>query len=133
MKFFIDNIWLIGLILVSGGILVVPVLQRRGAKVSLHQATQLMNQSKATVLDVRQDAEFAAGHINGAKHIPLADLANRLKELEKQKAHPVVVVCASGARSATAVAMLTKFGFVNAVSMEGGMSAWQAQGLPVIK
>lgn len=133
MKFIIDNIFLIALVLVSGGALLIPSLQRRGAKVSLLQATQLMNQNKSTVIDVRDIAEFEVGHIKSAKNIPLNDLSNRMTELEKQKANPVIVVCASGTRSATAVAMLTRAGFTQAVSMDGGMSAWQAQGLPVVK
>jgi rhodanese-related sulfurtransferase len=133
VKFIIDNIFLIALVLVSGGALLIPSLQRRGAKVSLLQATQLMNQNKSNVIDVRDIAEFEVGHIKSAKNIPLNDLSNRMTELEKQKANPVIVVCASGTRSATAVAMLTRAGFTQAVSMDGGMSAWQAQGLPVVK
>ncbi|TDK65865.1 rhodanese-like domain-containing protein [Sapientia aquatica] len=133
MKFIIDNIFLIALVLVSGGALLIPSLQRRGAKVSLLQATQLMNQNKSNVIDVRDIAEFEVGHIKSAKNIPLNDLSNRMTELEKQKANPVIVVCASGTRSATAVAMLTRAGFTQVVSMDGGMSAWQAQGLPVVK
>ena len=113
--------------------MLIPALQRRGAKVSLLQATQLMNQNKSTVVDVRTAEEFAAGHIKNAKNIPLSDLANRLKELEKQKPHPVIAVCASGTRSATATVMLNRAGFVNVVSLDGGMSAWQGQGLPVVK
>ncbi|WP_105530805.1 rhodanese-like domain-containing protein [Solimicrobium silvestre] len=133
MKFIIDNIWLIGLILISGGALLVPVLQRRGAKVSLLQATQLMNQSKCVVLDVREAAEFEAGHIKSAKNIPLSDLSKRLGELEKQKSHAVITVCAKGTRSATAAAMLNRAAFTNVVSLDGGMAAWQEQGLPVVK
>lgn len=133
MKFIIDNIILIGLILVSGGALLVPVLQRRGAKASLLQATQLMNQNKSTVLDVRDVAEFELGHIKSAKNIPLAELSQRIAELEKQKPHPILTVCASGTRSATATALLSRAGFVNVVSLDGGMAAWQTQGLPVVK
>ena len=132
MKFILDNIWLISLILISGGALLIPVLQRSGAKVSLLQATQLMNQSRCTILDVRDTTEFAAGHINNAKNIPVAELSKRIAELEKQKAHTVLTVCASGTRSATASAVLTRAGFANVVSLDGGMSAWQAQGLPVV-
>ena len=133
VKFIIDNSWLIGLILISGGALLVPVLQRSGAKVSLLQATQLMNQSRCTILDVREATDFAAGHIRHAKNIPVSELLKRITELEKQKAHTVLTVCASGTRSATASAILTRAGFANVVSVEGGMLAWQTQGLPVVK
>jgi rhodanese-related sulfurtransferase len=85
------------------------------------------------VLDVRGVSEFESGHIQGAKNVPLTELTGRLKELEKQKPHPIVVVCASGTRSSAAVATLTKSGFMGAVSLDGGISAWQSQGLPVVK
>jgi rhodanese-related sulfurtransferase len=133
VKFIIDNIWLIVLVVISGGALLIPVLQRTGAKVSVLQATQLMNQGKCTVLDVRDPAEFEAGHIKNSKNIPLSELSKRLTELEKQKNQSVIAVCASGKRSATAVAMLTRSAFTQAVSLDGGMAAWQEQGLPTVK
>ena len=71
MKFFIDNIWLVALALLSGGALLLPTLQRGGSRVSLLQATQLLNQGKSVVLDIRSPEDFAAGHIRDARHIPL--------------------------------------------------------------
>ena len=133
MKFIIDNIWLLVLVVGSGLALLVPALQRSGAKVSALQATQLMNQGKCTVLDVRTPDEYAAGHIKNAKNIPLAELSERLAELEKQKSNSVITVCASGKRSATAVAMLSRAAFTQAVSLDGGMAAWAEQGLPTVK
>ena len=133
VKFIIDNIWLLAMALISGGMLLIPALQRSGAKVSVLQATQLMNQGKCTVLDVRDAAEFEAGHIKTAKNIPLAELSKRIAELEKQKNQSVIAVCASGRRSATASAMLARAAFAQVVSLEGGMTAWQEQGLPTVK
>jgi predicted sulfurtransferase len=85
VKFLIDNIWLIALALVSGGALLLPTLQRGGARVSLLQATQMLNQGKSVVLDIRDQADFAAGHIRDARHIPLKELKSRISELEKFK------------------------------------------------
>ena len=133
MKFFIDNILLFALILISGGMLLWPLLQRRGAKVSILQATQLFNQGKTLLLDVRDEAEFAAGHMRDAKHIPLKQLPTRLAEIDKFKAKTVIVVCATGVRSSTASGMLKKAGFADVFSLDGGMTAWQAQGLPTVK
>ncbi|MFZ6672793.1 rhodanese-like domain-containing protein [Undibacterium sp. Xuan67W] len=133
MKFFIDNIWIIGLALVSGGALLFPALQRRGAKVTQLQATQLINQGKTVVLDVRDAAEFATGHLQNAKNIPLAELPNRLKELEKSKSATIITVCERGIRSATATGVLNKAGFEQVVSLEGGVAAWKSQGLPTVK
>lgn len=133
MKFILDNLLLIGLILVSGGWLLIPAITRSGAKVSLVQATQLMNQNRCTIVDVRDETDFAAGHIKNAKNIPISELPKRISELEKQKAQTVLTVCASGMRSARASAVLTNAGFANVVSIDGGMAAWQNQGLPVVK
>lgn len=133
MKFLIDNIWLIALALLSGGALVWPNLQRRGEKVSTLQATQLMNQGKAVIVDVRDSAGFATGHVRDAKNIPLKELPNRVAELEKFKSKTVIVVCQSGMQSAKATSILKKAGFNEVVSLTGGLAAWQAQGLPVAK
>jgi len=133
VKFIIDNIFLIGIALISGGALFFPMLQRRGAKVTQLQATQYINQGKTLLLDVRNAEEFAAGHLPNAKHIPLPDLANRLKEIEKSKNQVVITVCASGVRSASAASVLAKAGFTQVFSLEGGTNAWREQGLPITK
>ncbi|MDR3479136.1 MAG: rhodanese-like domain-containing protein [Burkholderiaceae bacterium] len=136
MKFFIDNIsnvWLLAIVLVSGGMLLWPILQRRGAKVSILQATQLFNQGKTLLLDVREEAEFAAGHVRDAKNIPLKQLPTRLGEIDKFKDKTVIAVCATGVRSASASGLLKKSGFADVYSLDGGMTAWQSQGLPTVK
>ncbi|MFZ6687311.1 rhodanese-like domain-containing protein [Undibacterium sp. SXout11W] len=133
MKFILDNIFLIGIALISGGALLFPMLQRRGAKVSQFQATQFMNQGKTLVLDVRNAEEFAAGHLPNAKNIPLADLSSRIKEIEKSKNTVVITVCAQGVRSANAAALLSKAGFAQVFSLEGGTEAWKTQGMPIVK
>jgi rhodanese-related sulfurtransferase len=133
VKFILENIILFALLIVSGGALLLPGLLRRGSKVSVLQATQTINQGKALILDVREPDEFAAGHLRDAKNISRKTLASKLDELEKFKNRPIIVVCASGTRSASATAQLKKAGFSEAVSLDGGMTAWQAQGLPTVK
>ena len=133
VKFFLENIWLIGIALLSGGALLWPNLQRRGDKVSILQATQLINQGKSVIVDVRDPAAFATGHLRDAKNIPLKELSNRLGDLEKFKSKSVIVVCQNGVQSAKAAAQLKKAGFAQAVSLDGGIAAWQAQGMPVAK
>lgn len=130
MNFFTDNLYIIVIALVSGGALLLPIVQRRGARVSQLQATQLMNQAKTLVLDVRTPEEFATGHLQNAKNIPVKELESRLKEIEKSKNQAVIAVCESGIRSSSAVAILKKAGFDQAVSLEGGIAAWKSQGMP---
>lgn len=133
MKFIIDHIFTVALVLISGGFLLLPALQPRGKRASALQVTQIINRGKSTVVDVRTAEEFAAGHLRDAKNIPLADLATRIGELEKSKGRSVVVVCQTGARSDKAVRQLAAAGFDDVVSLDGGLTAWQAAGLPVAK
>jgi rhodanese-related sulfurtransferase len=133
VKFIIDHIFTVALVVISGGFLLWPALQPRGKRASALQVTQLMNRGKTTVVDVRTPEEFAKGHLRDAKNIPLADLAARIGELDKAKARSVVVVCQTGARSDKAARQLAAAGFDDVVSLDGGLAGWQAAGLPVAK
>ena len=81
------------------------------------------------LLDVREDDEWAAGHIDGAHHIPLGGLSARLGELPKGQT--IVAVCRSGGRSEAAVRGLRKLGY-EAENLEGGVSAWDRAKLPLV-
>ena len=83
----------------------------------------------AILVDVREPAEWAAGHAEGARHIPLAQLGQRQRELPVGR--PVITVCRSGARSARAATLLAGQGG-DASNLDGGMRAWAAAGLPVV-
>ena len=96
------------------------------------KATRLYNED-ALILDVREDKEFAAGHIPRAKHIPLGKLATRIQELDKHKAKPILVTCRSGQRSARACGILKKAGFTTVYNQAGGIIAWERANLPVTK
>jgi rhodanese-related sulfurtransferase len=133
VKFILDHIFTVAIVVLSGGALLWPALQPRGRRATALQVTQLLNRGKTTLVDVRGADEFAAGHLRDAKNIPLADLASRIGELEKSKNRTVVVVCESGARSDKAVRQLAAAGFEDVVSLEGGLTAWRAAGLPVAK
>ena len=97
------------------------------------QATQMMNSGKIALVDVRDSTQFAAGHVRDAKNIPLKDLAQRAGELDKFKAKPVIAMCQSGIQSSQATTQLQKAGFTEVYSLDGGLAAWRAQGLPVVK
>lgn len=81
------------------------------------------------VLDVREDDEWAAGHIQGAVHVPLAGVPVHLGELPE--AEPLIVICRSGGRSAQATAYLLGQG-IEAVNLDGGMRAWAQAGRPMV-
>ena len=134
-KFVQDNIFLIAIAFVSGGMLLWPAARRSagGPAVDTLGATLLINKDDALVLDVRQPAEVAAGKIVNSKNIPLGDLDARVKDIEKWKSKPVIVVCASGNRSSSAVGVLKKHGFEKVFNLSGGFGAWRQAGLPVEK
>jgi rhodanese-related sulfurtransferase len=108
----------------------------RGARaggLTASEAVMLMNREKAVVIDVCEAAEFANGHVVGAKNIPLSQLEAKLAGTVKNKATPLVMVCASGMRSNRAVSIATKLGYEKALSLSGGMGAWREASLPVEK
>ena len=134
MTFVQNNFALILVALISGGMLLWPLLSRRAAgEVGTLAAVQLINHQDALVLDVREDIEYDAGHIANARHIPVGKLEGRLQELEKFKSKPIVVVCRSGMRSNRACSVLRKHGFADVHNLEGGINAWQQASLPVAK
>ena len=133
MSFVTDNWYWIVTAAASGGMLLWQQLQNSGAGVSPTEAVQLINREKAQVIDVCSSDEFKAGHLVGAKNIPLPELAAGAKGLPGNKTTPLVVVCASGARSGKAVSQLKEMGYENAQSLRGGLAAWRAANLPVEK
>ena len=82
------------------------------------------------LLDVRNADEWEAGHAPGAQWVPLGDLESARFQIPINR--KIVCVCRSGARSAKATAQLAQWGF-DAANMVGGMKAWAAQGLPVVR
>jgi len=130
------NMVLFGLAITSGGMLLFPLFtrgMRPGAEVGPTEAVTLINRKDAVVLDVRDESEFAGGHINNARHVPEKQLADRMKELEKLKTKSVIVSCATGRRSAAVADTLRKQGFADVVALRGGIGAWRQAGMPLEK
>ena len=94
---------------------------------------QRINREKAVVIDVREPAEFAAGHITNAKNVPLAQFEERLPQVVKNKALPVILVCATSPRAVRAQVLARKLGYDQAEALAGGLQAWRTAGLPVVK
>ena len=134
MKFILDNWMIMSVALASGAMLVWPVLKgATGGSLTAAGAVQLINREKAVVIDVCEANEFAAGHVGGAKNIPLNQLEEKLPGLVKNKALPLILVCRSGARSNRALGIAKKLGYEQAQSLAGGLGAWKSANLPVEK
>jgi len=132
LDFVLQNWYLLVAALVSGGLLVWPMLVQGGsqARVSPADAVNLINREKAVLIDISEPAQYAAAHALGSKNVPLKSIEGS-RDLPKNKALPVVVVCPTGSRAPQAIAALRKAGFENTRVLAGGLAAWRAANLPV--
>lgn len=131
------NHWelVLALIIILGLLLGGPWLNgaRGYLNITPTSATTLINHEDALVIDVREDQEFRDGHIINALHIPTGEVPIRLKELEKYRQRPIILVCRSGNRSGRSAAFLHQQGFTLLYNLEGGIIAWQNANLPVVR
>ena len=135
VQFLQNNFAIVMLVLVSGLMLLWPIIGRRMSgvrEVGAMEATQLINHQNAVVLDVREDSEFYAGHVPHSVHVPLGQLAKHA-ELEKYKNRPVIAICRSGMRSGRACSVLRKNGFEQVYNLTGGITAWERANMPMEK
>ena len=135
-EFILQNLALVAIFVASGLMLVWPEIARLSggsAEIGTFEATRLMNQGGTLVLDVRDAKEFASGHLPRARHIPLAELSNRVEELAKYKEKAVIVTCRTGVRAGGAIRLLRKAGFATVYQLKGGVVAWEQASLPVEK
>ena len=135
MKFFVDNWHLFLVALVSGGLLVWPVLRKGGGgagAVGTAEAVRLINREKGLLVDVSEPAEYAAGHAAGARNVPVGQIESA-KNLPTNKALPLLLMCPTGSRAARAAALLRKAGYERATAVSGGTAAWREAQLPLAR
>ncbi len=106
---------------------------RGGANVSAQQLVDMVNNSAAVVVDLRDKAEFDQGHIVDSLNIPFANLESRMDELSKYKDKPIVIACKMGQQAGSAGTMLRKAGYENVSRLRGGITEWRGQNMPVVK
>src|SRR6476469_2852391 len=134
MDFITNNLLLIAVAVASGGMLLWPVLRAPGAgALTAPGAGQLINREKGVVVDVSETEEFAAGHVGGARSIPLNQLEQRLPEVVKNQTVPLILVCGTGGRAARAAGIARKLGYDKAQPLAGGLKAWKEANLPIEK
>ena len=129
LDFFVNNIALFFLIAVSGLLLILP--NRSKKIISVKESVVLINRQPTILVDVRNANEFTLGRIDNSLNIPLDQLAENIDKLKKNPNKTILVYCQKGFRSSQAVKILNKLGINSAISIEGGLDAWQKDNLPV--
>jgi rhodanese-related sulfurtransferase len=94
-------------------------------------AARISSGSAPVILDVRTPEEFAAGHIPGARNVPVQELGDRLASLNLSPSQEIVVHCEKGGRAASAESILRDSGYTNVRDLSGHMSSWRAGNFPV--
>ena len=94
-------------------------------------AVQRINHSDATIIDVSAAADFAKGHVSGAKHIALSKFNDKAPEVEALIASPLLIVCKNGQTSHQAAAQMVKMGAKDVAVLKGGITQWKADQYPL--
>ena len=134
MDFLITNWYLFLMAALSGAFLLFPKLMGDNTKsgMELGEAILKMNREKGVLIDVRESDEYAKVYVAQSKNIPLGQLQDKLATSVKNKALPVLFICANGARTGKAVKIANQLGYENAYSVAGGMRSWVEANMPVI-
>jgi len=102
--------------------------------ISRGEATRLINKEDAVVVDVRGRDDFRRGHISNSVHVQAADIKKgSFSELEKYKAQPVIVVCATGTSAQESASLLSAAGFAQVSVLKDGISGWSGENLPLVR
>jgi rhodanese-related sulfurtransferase len=101
------------------------------ATISPAKLSELLSNPSAQLIDVRDSDEWAGGHIEGSRSLPLDQLRS---DPERELSHDAVLifVCAKGARSLTAAKLVDRLGYQNVYNVDGGTAAWARAGFPLV-
>ncbi|MBV1884748.1 MAG: rhodanese-like domain-containing protein [Gammaproteobacteria bacterium] len=131
---FVDAHWiLVTAFLVVLSLAVRYEISRGGTGISPQELTNMVNNDEAVVLDVRDAKEYKAGHITNSISIPNTKLVDRITELDKYKDKGIIITCAAGQHSGSAGRQLRAAGHEKIYRLEGGISTWRGESLPLVK
>lgn len=132
-EFAANHYLLVGTFIILVVAFVINEGKQGGAAITTGNLVNLINREGAVVLDVRDNKEYAQGHISGSVNIPFPNLDERMSELDPYKDKPVVLVCKMGQHAGAAGRKLKAGGFSNVRRLAGGMADWTGNNLPVVK
>jgi len=128
----LNDYLLIFIIITSGLLLLFPQVLSGGVRmINVKNSVLLMNREACTIIDVRSEEKFNAGHIPNAVNIPYNKLPEMVDKLKKQPKKTILVYCGSGNSSGKAMKLLNQKEFESVMSIEGGFSEWVKSQLPV--
>jgi rhodanese-related sulfurtransferase len=135
LQYAANHYYLLGAAIAMAIVVAINELRVRSATASSigpGEAVRMMN-GGALLIDVRGQAEFAAGHISGARNVPGALIAGGAEPIARFKDKPVIAYCDTGKTGGAAARQLTRLGFKSAYNLRGGLGAWRQDNLPVVK
>lgn len=138
MDFISQNLLWILAAVISGAFLFVPRLNggvNRANTIRPQDAVMLINKEKASVIDVRAQSQFDAGHIVNSRHVPLESLSGSeeaISGLPKNKTAPLILVCDAGNLAFKAEKPLKKIGYEKVLLLSGGLKNWVKADLPLV-
>ena len=112
---------------------IISEMARGGKNVSPQGLSALVNQQNARLIDLRDVAEFKTGHISGSQNIPFSRIDEHMEELKKDLERPIVVICNIGHAAGAVGSKLKAAGLTQVYRLEGGISGWKSQSLPLVK
>jgi rhodanese-related sulfurtransferase len=134
VKFIVDNWMLFSIALISGFMLVLPIIQTGMTQgISTAEAVLMMNREKAVVVDLSEPEAFALGHPVGAINISLGALEHDLIKLVTDKSRPIIFFCQTGGVSVKGLVAAQKLGFTKVYLLGGGLKSWREANLPLQK
>jgi len=116
-------------------LIIVELLKQKssgGLYLSSARVTHFINHQNAIIVDLRNAEAFASGHIVGAISLPMDEIKDKLKKIEKFKSQPIILVCATGGDSQRTAPILLKNGYLVHI-LTGGLKTWKMDQLPLVK
>ena len=131
---FIGNNWILSSVWAVLFVLLIVSYSKTSSKmIGVSEATMLLNRENAVVIDIRAKADYKKGHIRGSVNIPTNQVEEGAKGLPKDKSKPVILVCASGVTTSAVAQKMHKLGFENLYRLQGGITTWKGENLPLEK
>lgn len=133
IEFATNHYLLVGTLIALAIAFLVTEFSRGGKGISPQGLSILANQKNARLIDVRAAAEFRSGHITGSENIPVSQIADHIEQLKSDLSRPIVIICSLGQSAGAVGQQLLAAGLTEVYKLEGGISNWKSQSLPLVK